>query len=65
MGKYNLKIENTEGPGVEVESEFLPRKGDEYLNDGKIFYVCGIRHITTRKEGNGKLEAKVEVHLKI
>lgn len=67
MGKYILTISNTEGPGVEFESEFLPRVGEEYTYNAKLYHVVRICHETFRRglEMDGKLETEIKVFLKI
>ena len=60
MGKYKLVAK---GINADVEADFLPGIGQNYLNGGTIYYVQKIIHEVVQKEGG--LEAKVEVHLKL
>ena len=62
MGKYILYVGNDSGPAERIEADFLPKQGEEYLYEGKIFHVEKVRHRTFKEKG--ELETRVEVHLK-
>ncbi len=48
---------------VEVESECLPRVGEEYSYDAQLYHVVKIRHETFRRglKMDGKLETEIRV----
>lgn len=63
MGKYLLYANTEAGPGEEIESDFLPRKMDAVVYNGTTYWVRDIRHRIVEKEG--RLEAKVEVYVRV